>query len=120
VLKSRGRQDEKLTQCSIPHAFRSHPDTAITGTSMSVETRELAHSPIPIFRAGTPPVQARQAPGFCSTSPGAFYKIITPPMNSPRGTIDRLALGMSAESEFLGPSGTSRSPSSPRPRKERL
>ncbi|EWM20322.1 metallophosphoesterase domain-containing protein 1, partial [Nannochloropsis gaditana] len=60
-------------------------DTAITGTSMSVETRELAHSPIPIFRAGTPPVQARQAPGFCSTSPGAFYKIITPPMNSPRG-----------------------------------
>ncbi len=43
------------------------------------------HSPIPIWRAGTPPVMGMAG---LSTSPGslhAFHSVMTPPMNSPRG-----------------------------------
>lgn len=42
------------------------------------------HSPIPIARAGTPPIMGIGL----STSPGslhAFHSVMTPPMNSPRG-----------------------------------
>jgi hypothetical protein len=51
-------------------------------------TSSGGHSPIPIARAGTPPVMGMGSMSSLSTSPGslhAFHSVMTPPMNSPRG-----------------------------------
>lgn len=56
-----------------------------TGASGSGASTTTGHSPIPIVRAGTPPVHGTM---LLSTSPGslhAFHSVMTPPMNSPAG-----------------------------------
>jgi len=55
--------------------------------SSSSSRNSGTHSPIPIHRPCTPSNLSRRggAGASFSTSPGAFYQVMTPPMNSPRG-----------------------------------
>lgn len=67
----------------------SNTNNGSTGSSSTSSSTGAAggHSPIPITRAGTPPL-SRRGMHSLATSPGslhAFHAVMTPPMNSPRG-----------------------------------
>lgn len=64
--------------------------SSINSSTSSTSSNHLSsggNSPIPIYRPGTPIGRPGRgvASASLSTSPGSFYHVITPPMNSPRG-----------------------------------